>query len=234
MHVVPVQLGTIRNFAWVEPGVVARGEQPELNIATFKLLRESGISAVLSLRPDREPPSNNSVRPWPEYNLAEERSVAEAAGVRFRNLALTDFSAPPPEQVAQALHIIDDLIAERPGVYVHCRAGAGRAGLISAVWAVTRGHSGDEAADSYVRFMEHVGSAFGHDTDPSRWQTFLKRVGSPQIWWALREIVDALGSPVTREQPLLVGPERPTHADNWEQRYRELLQPWRHNGRHSS
>ena len=232
MHIVPVELGTIRNFAWVEPGVVARGEQPELTHATFRLLRDSGITAVLSLRPDHEPPSKNSVRPWPEYDLAEERAVAESVGLRFRNLPFTDFSAPPPEHVAQALTTIDELVAEQPGVYIHCRAGAGRAGLVSAVWAVTRGHTGDEAAESYLRFMEHVGAAFGHDADPLRWEAFLRRVGSPQIWWALREIVDALGSPVTCPQPRLVGPDRPAEADNWEARYRELLQPWRRNGTH--
>jgi protein tyrosine phosphatase (PTP) superfamily phosphohydrolase (DUF442 family) len=231
MHVVPTELGTIRNFAWVEPGVLARGEQPQLTSETFGSLKTAGITAVLSLRPDREPPSKNSVRPWPEYVVSEERAVAEAVGLRFRNVPLTDFSAPPPEHVAKALHTIDELVAEQPGVYVHCRAGAGRAGLISGVWAVTRGHSGDDAADSYLRFMQHVGSAFGHDADPQRWEAFLRRVGSPQVWWALREIVDALGSPVTRSQPRLVAPERPAEADHWEQRYRALLAPWRRNGR---
>ena len=232
MHVVPTELGTIRNFAWVEPGIVARGEQPELNPHTFNNLKEVGITAIVSLRPDGEPPSKNSVRPWPEYNIADEEAIATSVGMRFRNVPIADFSAPSPEQVATALRVIDELVAERPGVYIHCRAGAGRAGLISAVWAVTRGHTGDDAADSYVRFMEHIGSAFGHDQDPERWEAFLRRVGSPYIWWALREIVDALGTPVTREQPKLVGPERPPGADQWEARYRELLQPWRRNGRH--
>jgi atypical dual specificity phosphatase len=220
-------LGSVRNFAWVEPGVLARGEQPELNPTTFSALKDEGITAILSLRPDREPPSANSRRPWPEYRMEEEEALAKQVGMRFRNLPITDFSAPSPEQVAAALSILDELVTEQPGVYVHCRAGAGRAGLISAVWAVARGASGDEGADSYVRFMEHVGSAFGHDEDDERWKAFLKRVGSPYVWWALRQIVDALGSPVTREQPRLVAPERPLEADHWEARYRELLAPWR-------
>ncbi len=233
MHVVPTELGSIRNFAWVEPGVVARGEQPELNPATFNKLKEVGITAVVSLRPDGEPPSKNSVRPWPEYHVSDEDSLATSLGMRFRNVPITDLSAPSPEQVVAALQVIDELVAERPGVYIHCRAGAGRAGLISAVWAVTRGHTGDEAAGSYLRFMAHVGGAFGYDQDPQLWEAFLRRVGSPLIWWALRQIVDALGSPVTREQPRLVGPERPPEADHWEERYLDLLQPWRRrNGAH--
>jgi atypical dual specificity phosphatase len=232
MEIHPTTLGSIRNFAWVEPGVLARGEQPELNSETFSALRGAGITAVVSLRPDREPPSANSRRPWPEYRMEDEAALAESHGMRFRNLPITDFSAPSPDQVASALRIIDALVRDTPGVYVHCRAGAGRAGLISGVWAVTRGRSGDEAADSYVRFMEHVGSAFGHDADDERWQAFLKRVGSPSIWWALREIVDALGSPITRDQPRLPAPERPSEADHWEDGYGALLAPWRRNGRY--
>ena|SRR5579864_5282917 len=224
---IPTQLGSIRNFAWVEPGVLARGEQPALEAETFKALHEEGITAILSLRPDREPPSANSQRPWPEYIMEQEQGLAEGAGMRFRNVPITDFSAPSPEQVAEALKTIDALVEQNPGVYVHCRAGAGRAGLISGVWAVTRGQSGDTAADNYVRFMEHVGGAFGHNADPERWLAFLKRVGSPSIWWALREIVDALGSPITHPQPRLPEPERPQEADHWEQKYRELLKPWR-------
>ena len=137
-------------------------------------------AAVLSLRPDGEPPSRNASRPWPEYHLEEERVLAEASGLRFRNVPLTDFSAPPPDGVASALRVIDALVAERPGVYVHCRAGAGRAGLISASWAVTRGQSGDDAAESYLRFMEHIVSTRNLTDD--EWAAFARRVGQPQVW----------------------------------------------------
>jgi protein tyrosine phosphatase (PTP) superfamily phosphohydrolase (DUF442 family) len=226
----PSLLGSIRNFAWVEPGILARGEQPALEAPTFEALREAGVTAVLSLRPDRELPSNNARRPWPEYHVEEEQALAEATGLRFRNLPIEDFSAPPPERVATALTIVDELLTERPGVYVHCRAGAGRAGLVSASWAVTRGHSGDEAADSYVHFMEHIARAFGLTDD--QWAVFGRRVGQPQVWWALRAIVDALGSPVQRPQPRLLPPEAPPEAvaNNWADGYRVALAPWRRNG----
>ena len=226
----PSLLGSIRNFAWVEPGTVARGEQPALEATTFEALRDAGVTAVLSLRPDREPPSRNASRPWPEYHLAEERALAEASGLRFRNVPLTDFSAPPPDGVASALRVIDALLAERPGVYIHCRAGAGRAGLISATWAVTRGQSGDAAAESYVRFLEHLTS--GRNLTDDEWNAYARRVGQPQVWWALRAIVDALGSPVGRVPPRLLPPEAPPEAlaNNWSDGYRTALRPWRRNG----
>ena len=56
----PRALASIRNFAWVEPRMLARGEQPAFEAATFDALREEGVTAVVSLRPDREPPSSQS------------------------------------------------------------------------------------------------------------------------------------------------------------------------------
>jgi len=226
----PTLLGSIRNFAWVEPGVVARGEQPALEVPTFEALREAGVTAILSLRPDREPPNPNARRPWPEYHLEEERALAEASGLRFRHVPITDYSAPPPESVASALTVVDALVAEAPGVYVHCRAGAGRAGLVSGAWAVTRGHSGDAAAESYVRFMEHMATSL--NLDAAEWEKLARRVGQPYVWWAMREVLAALGSPVTRPQPHLLPPEAPEEAlvNDWQAGYRSALQPWRRNG----
>ena len=222
----PSTLGSIRNFIWVIPKVLARGEQPALEPEVFRLLRAEGISAILSLRPDREPPSANSRRPWPEYHVEEEQALAEQAGMRFANVPLEDFSAPPPERVAAALQAIDELVNDGRAVYVHCRAGAGRAGMVSGAWAVTRGRTGDDAADNYVRVMERIGQSFDY-TDEQVWASFARRVGQPYIWWAMREIVAALGSPITREQPRLLPPEKPPDADHWEDGYRQLLEPWR-------
>jgi protein tyrosine phosphatase (PTP) superfamily phosphohydrolase (DUF442 family) len=210
--------------------LLARGEQPALEAATFEALRNAGVTAVLSLRPDREPPSRNASRPWPEYHVEEEQALAEASGLRFRNVPLEDFSAPPPEGVATTLSVIDALLAEGAGVYVHCRAGAGRTGLISASWAVTRGQSGDDGAESFLYFMEHIASGLNLTDD--EWAAYARRVGQPRVWWALREVVDALGSPVRRVPPRLLPPEAPPEAmtDNWTARYRAALQPWRRTG----
>jgi hypothetical protein len=46
------------------------------------------------------------------------------------------------------------------------------------------------------------------------------------VLWALREIVAALGSPVTRTFPQLLPPERPAEAIGWEPRYRAALAGW--------
>jgi len=220
-----VLVGSVRNFGWVIPGILARGEQPELAPATFAALRDAGIRGLLSLRPDGEPPSPNARRPWPEYNLDEERALAESHGLHFGNVPLEDFSAPSPDHLAAALRQLDLLMAQAEGVYVHCRAGAGRAGLVSGVWGVAHGLSGDDAADNYVRFMQHVSTAIGLTEDERA--AFQRRVGQPYVWWALREAVAALGSPITREQDWALPPERPAEADTWPNTYAEVLLPWR-------
>jgi protein tyrosine phosphatase (PTP) superfamily phosphohydrolase (DUF442 family) len=223
--VVPSTLATIRNFAWVVPGVLARGEQPQLEPTIFAALRQAGVTTVLSLRPDREPPSANASRLWPEYYVEQEQALAEQAGMRFEQFPLEDFSAPPPERIAGALSLLDSLTNNGQAVYVHCRAGAGRTGLVSGAWEVTRGRSGDDVADSYARFMLHIADALGYGDEQRA--VYARRVGQPYSWWALREIVAALGRPVTREQTRLLPPEKPPQADHWEEGYRRQLRPWR-------
>jgi protein tyrosine phosphatase (PTP) superfamily phosphohydrolase (DUF442 family) len=221
----PRLVGSIRNFGWVIPCVLARGEQPELEPETFAALREAGVRGILSLRPDREAPSLNARRPWPVYDLDEERGLAEDHGLNFANVPLQDFSAPAPADLATALRRLDLLMAQADGVYVHCRAGAGRAGLVSGVWSVAHGLSGDEAADNYVRFMQNIFNVATFSLDQIA--GFQRRVGQPYVWWALRECVAALGRPVTREQDWPLPPERPSEADAWPTSYAEALLPWR-------
>jgi protein tyrosine phosphatase (PTP) superfamily phosphohydrolase (DUF442 family) len=218
----PRLLAGIRNFNWAVPGLLARGEQPALEIATFKALHDHGIGTVLSLRPDREPAPRSSRRLWPEYHAEDERELVEAVGMQFRHVELQDFSAPSPDEVARALSEVDAAIEQAHAVYVHCRAGAGRAAVVSGAWMVTQGHTGDDAAALYERLMQHVMSQMNFSAEETL--VMQRRVGQPFVWWALREIVAALGSPATRDLNLLP-PEVPPGAEAWT--YRDALGPWR-------
>src|ERR1700730_15439358 len=123
----PFAIAGIRNFGWVEPDVLARGEQPALIEESFLQVRELGIRTVVSLRPDREPPPCNGRRMWTEYHVEEEQDLVEQAGLGFGHAPMADFSAPAPDEVATALKVLDAAIADAAPAYVHCRAGAGRA-----------------------------------------------------------------------------------------------------------
>jgi protein tyrosine phosphatase (PTP) superfamily phosphohydrolase (DUF442 family) len=221
----PFAIASIRNFGWVEPGLVARGEQPPLVSETFDALRELGIGAVLSLRPDGEPPPRVSRRIWPEYVVEDERVLVEHSGLSFHHVGLADWSAPAPDELAAALAALDLAVATAPAVYVHCRAGAGRAALVTGAWSVASGRSGNHAAALYERFMQHLINAL--PMPPEDLPAMLQRVGQPQVWWALQQIAAALGSPVTVESSTLLPPARPREADAWKQTYQTALQPWR-------
>ena len=218
----PFPVAGIRNFGWVEPDILARGEQPPLVAETFTQLRALGIRTVVSLRPDREPPPPISRRTWTEYRVEDEQDLVERAGLHFGHAPMADFSAPAPHEVAAALRVVDAAVAKAPPVYVHCRAGAGRAALVTGAWIVSRGRSGDRAAALYERFMEYVFMVI----PTAYWPANLQRVGQPQLWWALREIVAALGSPVTFDPPHLLPPQRPPGAETWVKGYRDALRPW--------
>jgi hypothetical protein len=74
----------------------------------------------------------------------------------------------------------------------------------------------------YQRFMEYVLMIIPRE----EWPANLQRVGQPHLWWALREIVAALGSPVTFDPPSLLPPRQPPGAEGWQQGYRDVLEPW--------
>jgi protein tyrosine phosphatase (PTP) superfamily phosphohydrolase (DUF442 family) len=221
----PFAAAGVRNFGWVEPGVLARGEQPPLVAETFDAMRELGIQSVLSLRPDSEPPPRINRRNWPEYVVDDERQLVERAGLRFLHVPLADFSAPSPDGMAAALTALDIGVADAPAVYVHCRAGAGRAALVTSAWSIANGRSGDQAVSVYERFMLHLVSALPMAQD--EWPAMLQRVGQPQVLWALGEIAAALGSPLTRQPSHLLPPVRPEAADTWTRTFSEALRPWR-------
>ena len=87
---------------------------------------------------------------------------------------------------------------------------------------VASGRSGDEVAAMYERCMLHISDSMG--TAPDEVRAMFERVGQPFVWWAIREIVAALGSPVTRDIDLLP-PVRPAETTAWD--YRTALDPWR-------
>ncbi|TME27251.1 MAG: hypothetical protein E6I75_25045, partial [Chloroflexi bacterium] len=164
----PAAVAGIRNFAWVEPTLVARGEQPPLVLETFARLRDVGIRTVLSLRPDREPPAQVSVGNWPEYHVDEERQLVERSSLIFSHAPMADFSAPLPEELATAMRELDAHVARSPAVYVHCRAGAGRTTLVCGAWSIVGGRSGDQVVVGYQRFMQQVAGLRGFPAGEER------------------------------------------------------------------
>jgi len=109
------------SFKWLTERTVSFGERPgrwrdvqeDLN-----WLWNEGIRTILSLVEDES---------W--------LSEYQRAGFRAHHIPIDDFHAPTIEQIADSMTII----AEGQPIYIHCRAGYGRAGTIAAAWLIHNG-----------------------------------------------------------------------------------------------
>jgi protein-tyrosine phosphatase len=204
----------IPNFAWVEAGRVARGQQPVLALPAYRALQAAGVTSVLSLRPALEYPENDSLR----YAVAEERDVCAALGLRFLHVPCTDFQAPRPGSVIRALRLLDGEVAQGNAVYVHCLAGVGRTGVVCGAWQLLRGASGTEALRQFAHFAHE---AHGRRGSQRPREEFLQRIGAHEQAWVLLSIARALGAPADLP-PDGIAPRRPARvASHWQQRFRE-------------
>jgi tyrosine-protein phosphatase SIW14 len=121
---------TIERFGLIEPGF-ARGARP--GAGGLAALALEGYRTVVSLRRDDD-----------------ERALAAELGLDYVEIPMKAgmFGAPAPseEQAHAFLAVIDDS-ARRP-VFVHCRHGRDRTGVMVALWRVTRGGWESERAVS--------------------------------------------------------------------------------------
>jgi uncharacterized protein (TIGR01244 family) len=116
-----------------------RGAQPRAG--GIRKLARLGIKTVINLRGEDEDAR------------AEQREV-EALGLRYFAVSLPGLQRPSDEQVERVLAIIN--AAENQPVFVHCRHGEDRTGLIVAVYRITRdGWTGEQAKAEAKRYGMH-------------------------------------------------------------------------------
>ena len=104
----------------VGPGIF-RGAQPDLDVISE--LAAAGVRTILDLRSD-------------SAALRAERAAAESAGMRFVNIPLPRFRRPGDAAIARALRVLTDA-AHQP-VFVHCKRGADRTGVVVACHRIGR------------------------------------------------------------------------------------------------
>jgi len=102
----------IENFGVVEDGVY-RGAQPDET--GYRTLSELGVKCVLNLRSDHD-----------------ERAAVEAAGMTPREVPMGMIRGVNEDSVEQAVGLMSDP-ANRP-IYVHCRLGQDRTGVVVATY----------------------------------------------------------------------------------------------------
>lgn len=103
-----------------------------------RVVRAHRIRTVINL----QGPSPD--KPW----YQDELSVSQRVGVKHYDVALSDQRLPPPDRLKALFDILDS--ASYP-ILIHCKAGADRSGLVSALYlAVYRGVPPRSAVDSQL------------------------------------------------------------------------------------
>jgi len=114
------QANELPAFRQVDEGFY-RGGQPSR--AGLEQLHQMGIKTMICLR-------------QPSRAMEEERRLAEQLGMRWINIPMWFWWRPNDKQVHQFLAIVSDP-ANRP-VFVHCRQGWNRVGIMTAIYRVVQ------------------------------------------------------------------------------------------------
>jgi tyrosine-protein phosphatase SIW14 len=112
----------VSNFSQVDEHTF-RGGQPSQT--GLEQLARLGIKTVLDLR-------------LPGPRTETEKRTVESLGMRYVNIGLPALSAPTPEQVSQALNLLDSGSSVGWPVFIHCLRGKDRTGTIVACYRISR------------------------------------------------------------------------------------------------
>jgi protein tyrosine/serine phosphatase len=149
-----VNLSRIRigNFGQVDANYY-RGEQPKGR--DYADLAATGIKTVIDLQADGD---------------ENERSLVEAAGMKFYRFPMTTHVPPTSAQLDKFMEIVNDP-AQQP-VYVHCKGGRHRTGVMTAVYRMeNHGWTADRA------FREMKQYRFGADFLHSEFKRYVYSYG---------------------------------------------------------
>jgi protein tyrosine/serine phosphatase len=108
----------IKNFGQMDERFY-RGAQPETG--DYQALADLGVKTVIDLRNDPT-----------DY----EKTSAEAAGMKYVNIPMSGWKSPKDTDVQQFLNLLADPATGT--VFVHCKAGIHRTGVVSAVYRFTK------------------------------------------------------------------------------------------------
>lgn len=109
---------TIKNFGQMDDRFF-RGGQPKEG--DYQQLAALGIKTIIDLRDDPE---------------SYEKRDAEALGMKYVNIAMSDKEYPPAAKIDQFLKLVDDPSTGK--FYVHCAGGRHRTGVMGAVYRFNR------------------------------------------------------------------------------------------------
>jgi ADP-ribosyl-[dinitrogen reductase] hydrolase len=138
------------NSYWVIPGRLLAGEYPAARTAAetrkrLETLLAAGIDCFVDLTA-------------PEERIAYRQVLPE--GVHYVRKPIRDHGLPEdPAQMAEILTTIEHALVANRRVYLHCRAGIGRTGMVVACFLMQRGLAAEDALDEANRLWQRCARA---------------------------------------------------------------------------
>lgn len=132
-------LWTVKTRDGGKVSIIPRPRGGDVLAEEMKALRKHGVDLLISA----QPPLESSA-----YGLSGEGAAAEAAGMAFLNIPITDMAVPPDRE--EFLAALSDPIARvRKGghVAVHCYASRGRSGVIAGLLLVAGGFEPEDGLE---------------------------------------------------------------------------------------
>jgi len=117
-----MDLAGVANFHQVDRNVY-RGAQPTAE--GFKSLADLGVKTIVDLRHGKD------------HSDSEEK-IAEQFGLHYINVPMEGLTAPTDKQIANLLAVLD--AADKGPVFVHCRQGKDRTGIVVACYRIDHDH----------------------------------------------------------------------------------------------
>jgi ADP-ribosylglycohydrolase len=166
-------LTPLPNTYWVIPGQVLAGEYPAAGEGVETRLRlarliDAGVGCFVDLtQPDELPPYHHEL----------------PLRVEYLRKPIADHGIPAdPQHMAEILDCLHQASSARRVVYLHCRAGIGRTGMVAGCLLVERGRSGDAALAELNRVWQESGRAAQWPVIPETTeQTDYVRSWSPRV-----------------------------------------------------
>jgi hypothetical protein len=190
----------VGNFGVVEPGRVYRSAQPTSGLP--QLIQDRELASILNLR------GGSRADAW---YVAEVRA-ARASGVDFYDLPMAATRRPGRREL---LALIDLFRRCRYPLLIHCKQGADRTGLATALYRmVVQGVGPEEAMDSFTLAHGHVplgGTQHLHEPidEYAAWLAVRKLEHTPERLRAWVETSYQSPEPPGPSRPLGPGPRDP-------------------------